>query len=373
MIFNSPYPDIPAYLPQSLPSFIFNFSKEHSAFGSNGDLVAMTDGSDSLTFNQVRTTSIQFASGLVNIVGLQRNDVVLVLIPNSPYYAPVLFGAQMAGLVCATGNPEYTEGEIAHMLKLPTLSKYDLSSIVFISSAAAPLSRETQTEAQKRLGCIVIQGYGMSEASPVTHRAPTENVVVGSAGYLMPSMQCKIIDDAGNLLGHSQVGEICMRGPNIMVGYLNNAAATVQAIDKDGFIHSGDIGYVDNNGCYYILDRKKELIKYKGFQVAPAELEGILMDHPAVLDAAVIPVYNKAQETEIPKAYVVVKPEFITSTLTHDIANWISLRVSSYKTLRGGVEIVRSIPKSASGKILRRLLREREAVRNSNNTQSAKL
>ncbi|KAJ2829904.1 hypothetical protein IWW50_000589, partial [Coemansia erecta] len=150
-----------------------------------------------------------------------------------------------------------------------------------------------------------------------------------------------------------------MSGPNIMMGYLNNPEATANTI-KDGFLHTGDIGYVDENGFYFISDRKKELVKYKGLQVAPAELEGLLMDHPAVLDAAVIPVFDHTQETEVPKAFVVVNPSFSNPRIAQEIEEWISKHVANYKTLRGGVEIIDSIPKSASGKILRRVLKDRE-------------
>ncbi|KAJ2561674.1 hypothetical protein GGH12_003815 [Coemansia sp. RSA 1822] len=254
---------------------------------------------------------------------------------------------------------------IIQLAKAPVVGKYNLSSLVFISCGAAPLTRETQCIIQKRIGCAVTQAYGLSEASPVTHRSPTSGAPAGSVGALVPSMQCKIIDENGKLLGKMQPGELCVRGPNVMLGYLNNSEATAQTI-KDGFLHTGDIGYVDNSGFYFISDRKKELIKYKGFQVAPAELEGLLLDHPAVLDAAVIPVFDHIHETEVPKAFIVVNPLLVSPTLAQEINDWLTKRVASYKVLRGGVEIVDTIPKSASGKILRRILKDRERARRNN-------
>ncbi|KAJ1792661.1 hypothetical protein LPJ62_000718 [Coemansia sp. RSA 2167] len=251
---------------------------------------------------------------------------------------------------------------IIQLAKSPVVEKYDLSSLVFISCGAAPLTRETQSIIQKRIGCAVTQAYGLSEASPVTHRSPTLGAPAGSVGYLVPSMQCKIIDESGNVLGKMQPGELCVRGPNVMLGYLNDPEATAESI-KNGFLHTGDIGYVDNNGFYFISDRKKELIKYKGFQVAPAELEGVLLDHSAVLDAAVIPVFDRIHETEVPKAFIVVDPKMASSMLAQEINEWLTKRVATYKLLRGGVEIVDNIPKSASGKILRRVLKDRERAR----------
>ncbi|KAJ2828382.1 hypothetical protein GGI24_002404 [Coemansia furcata] len=252
---------------------------------------------------------------------------------------------------------------VIQLAKSPIVDKYDLSALMYVGSAAAPLSRETQAEARSRLGCCVMQAYGMSETSPASHRARIQGTPEGSVGFLAPSMECIIVGDNGERLGANAPGELCMRGPNVMMGYHGNAAATLETIDEDGFLHTGDIGRVDDRGFYYIVDRKKELIKYKGFQVAPAELEGLLMDHPAVLDAAVIQVVDRAQETEVPKAFVVVRPGFNYTGITDDTKAWVAERVIHYKALRGGVELVESIPKSASGKILRRVLRDNEARR----------
>ncbi|KAI8320129.1 acetyl-CoA synthetase-like protein [Martensiomyces pterosporus] len=250
---------------------------------------------------------------------------------------------------------------ILRLAKDPVVSKYDLSSFVYVNSGSAPLSKELQLEAEARIRADITQGYGLSETSPTTHRSLMATKVFGSIGSLFSSMECKILDDGGNELGVNQVGEICLRGPNIMMGYLKNPQATAEAIDEDEFLHTGDIGYVDENGHYYVTDRKKELIKYKGFQVAPAELEGLLTDHPAVIDSAVIPVYDESRASEIPKAFVVIRPEMDTPGIAEEVRVWLDSRVIQYKRLRGGVEVIGAIPKSVSGKILRRVLKEREA------------
>ncbi|KAJ2729289.1 hypothetical protein IW152_005678 [Coemansia sp. BCRC 34962] len=541
MIFASPYPSITELPAQDLPSFLFAYAEKHSAFGANPSLPALTDHATVLSFMDVQRMANRFASGLVNNLGLQRGDVVAVLIPNTVYYPAIVLGALMAGLVCTTANPAYTVGEITHVLNLSeakaviateqslatvleaiqgsdfhimryrvltidgrentvhgvlsdmpygraylttaeqarnapaflllssgttglpkgvllshanvacnilqniifeahdpfiagternvlqqacmsclpffhsyglvvamflsiakgrhqivmakfaleefcmlikrhrvavahivppavnllakssVVDKYDLSSLEYVTTGGAPLSRETQARFQKRHGLRILQAYGLSETSPASHRAQANGAPDGSIGYLLPSMECTIIGDTGERLGTNELGEICLRGPNVMLGYFKNAEATAQTIDAEGFLHTGDIGRVDNDGFYYIVDRKKELIKYKGFQVAPAELEGLLMNHPAVLDAAVIQVFDRAQETELPKAFVVVQPNFDHAEIADNIKAWVAERVAHYKALRGGVELIDSIPKSASGKILRRVLRDREA------------
>ncbi|KAJ1819595.1 hypothetical protein LPJ60_003673 [Coemansia sp. RSA 2675] len=549
MIFSSPYPNIAELPAQDLPSFLFAHAETHSVFGANPSLPALTDHVAVQSFMDVQRMANRFASGLVNNLGLQRGDMIAVLIPNTVYYPAIILGALMAGLVCTTANPAYTVSEITHVLNLSeakaviateqslttvfeaiqgsdfhvmrhrvltidgrentvhvvlsdkpysrvylttaeqarstpaflllssgttglpkgvllshaniacnilqniiveahdpfiagserkvqqqacmsclpffhsygfvvamllsiakgrhqivmakfaleefcmlieqhrvavahvvppavnllaessVVDKYDLSSLEYVTTGGAPLAPETQMRFRKRHGLRILQAYGLSETSPASHRAQASGAPDGSIGYLLPSMECMIVGDNGERLGTNEVGELCLRGPNVMLGYFKNAEATAQSIDAEGFLHTGDIGRVDDSGIYYIVDRKKELIKYKGFQVAPAELEGLLMDHPAVLDAAVIPAFDRVQETELPKAFAVVRPNFNRAGITEEIKAWVAERVANYKALRGGVELIESIPKSASGKILRRMLRDREARR----LQSAKL
>lgn len=242
------------------------------------------------------------------------------------------------------------------LAKHPLVDQFDLSSLNMITSGAAPLGQELQEAVGKRLDCKVIQGYGMTETGPVTHVAlHWEEPKFGSVGPLIPNTDGKVVDvETGNELGPNEEGEICVRGPQIMKGYLNNSEATAKTIDPDGFLHTGDIGYVDDDGWFYIVDRLKELIKYKGMQVAPAELEALLLSHPQISDAAVIGVPDEAAG-ELPKAFVVTGGD----VSEEDIKSFVASKVAPYKKIRF-VEFVDEIPKSASGKILRRILIEKE-------------
>lgn len=245
--------------------------------------------------------------------------------------------------------------------KHPIVDKFDLSSLKTINSGAAPLGTELAEEVAMRLGCNVFQGYGMTETSPVTHISPIREVMkYASVGPMICNMEVMVADTAtGEPLGVNEKGEICMRGPNIMKGYLNNPGATSATIDEEGWLHSGDIGYVDEEGDFYIIDRVKELIKYKGFQVAPAELEALLLGHPAIADTAVIPSPDE-EAGEVPKAFIVLKAGATLETT--EIQAWIAERVAPYKKIRR-VEFVTEVPKSASGKILRRVLVEQERAK----------
>jgi acyl-CoA synthetase (AMP-forming)/AMP-acid ligase II len=251
------------------------------------------------------------------------------------------------------------------MVKHPAVAQFDLSSVRLVFSGAAPLGEDMARALIQRLGCPVVQGYGMTEASPVTHLSPTVNAPSkpGSIGQVVPNTEVRIVDIAsGADLGPGQSGELLIRGPQIMRGYLNRPQDTAECIDPDGWYHTGDVGYVDDEQWFYIVDRTKELIKYKGLQVAPAELEALLLSHPAVLDAAVI---RKADDEagEVPLAYVVLRPDEASRGTSGDaIMAWVAERVSPHKRIRY-VEFTDQIPKSASGKILRRLLIERERAR----------
>jgi acyl-CoA synthetase (AMP-forming)/AMP-acid ligase II len=247
------------------------------------------------------------------------------------------------------------------LVKHPAVAQFDLASVRLVFSGAAPLGEEIARALSGKLGCPVVQGYGMTEASPVTHLSPTVDAPSkpGSIGQVVPNTEVKIVDLAtGAALGRNQSGEMLIRGPQIMLGYLNRPRETAEAIDGEGWYHSGDVGYVDDDGWFYIVDRTKELIKYKGLQVAPAELEALLLTHPAVLDAAVI---RKADEEagEVPLAYIVLKPDATSrATSGEALMAWVAARVAPHKRIRY-VEFIDQIPKSASGKILRRILLDR--------------
>ncbi|HJU43641.1 MAG TPA: 4-coumarate--CoA ligase family protein [Vicinamibacterales bacterium] len=239
--------------------------------------------------------------------------------------------------------------------KHPAVDNYKFPHLRYLFSGAAPLGPELTEAVEKRLNVKIRQGYGMTEASPATHYTVAGSERAGAVGLLMPSMECRIIDpEKGTDVVEGQPGEVWVRGPNVMKGYLNNPEATARTVDRDGWLHTGDIGVMDQDGYLTVVDRLKELIKVKGFQVAPAELESLLLKHPKIADVAVIPVADE-DCGEVPKAIVVPK-----SPLTADeVMEFLLPHVAHYKRVRH-VAFVDAIPKSPSGKILRRILVERE-------------
>jgi 4-coumarate--CoA ligase len=246
---------------------------------------------------------------------------------------------------------------ILALAKHPLVDEYDLSSVRQIFSGAAPLGAEVEAEAAQRVGAEVVQGYGLTETSPVTHATAPGKARSGSIGFVISNTEARVVDpESGSDLGEGAEGEIWIKGPQVMQGYLNNPEATRQTIDDDGWLHTGDIGWVDEDGYWYITDRLKELIKYKGFQVPPAELEALLLTHPAVADSAVIPVPDE-EAGEIPKAYVVLKPG--QEATAEELMEHVAGHVAHFKQIRQ-VEFIDEIPRSLAGKILRRVLRDRE-------------
>jgi acyl-CoA synthetase (AMP-forming)/AMP-acid ligase II len=244
------------------------------------------------------------------------------------------------------------------LAKHPLVDNYDLSSLQTICSGAAPLGADFTRACAERLGCAMNQGYGMTEASPVTHVGSGEWVKDGSIGVCVRNTDARIVDpETGRTLGINEHGELWVRGPQVMKGYLNRPDATAATIVEDGWLRTGDIAYVDEDGYFFVVDRLKELIKYKGYQVAPAELEAILLSHPAVSDAAVIGCVDE-EAGEIPKAFVVTKSDVEPG----EILAYVAERVAPYKKIRL-LEFVDEVPKSASGKILRRVLIEQERER----------
>jgi acyl-CoA synthetase (AMP-forming)/AMP-acid ligase II len=257
--------------------------------------------------------------------------------------------------------------------KHPMIDQYDLSSLRSILSGAAPLDEQLAKAVEQRLrkgaseGVTVAQGYGMTELSPVSHTTPDEGheppgsagheVPKGSVGYAIPNTECRLVDPGtGEDAALGAPGELWIRGPQVMKGYLNNEKATAETVDSDGWLHTGDVAIVDDHGIYTVVDRVKELIKYKGYQVAPAELEAVLLGHPEIADAAVIGVPEKETGEELPKAFVVRAPG---SELTEDaVKAYMAEKVAPHKKIRF-VEFIDTVPKSAAGKILRKDLKAR--------------
>ena len=238
--------------------------------------------------------------------------------------------------------------------KHPLVDQYDLSSLQTVFSGAAPLGAELAQEAAERVGCEVVQGYGMTELSPVSHATPPGNFKAGSSGLTVANTECRLVSADGEDQDVGGRGELWVRGPQVMKGYLNNQQATDDTIDADGWLHTGDVAELDENGHYSIVDRVKELIKYKGFQVPPAELEALLLTHPQIADCAVIGIPDD-EAGELPKAFIVTAPGQELSA--EDVQEFVADKVASYKKIRI-VEFIDEIPKSASGKILRRFLRD---------------
>ncbi|NEM92517.1 AMP-binding protein [Galbitalea soli] len=325
-------------------------------------------------------------SGMV--IGLTRSDRVLAVLPFFHIYGlTVLLNyaiKQRASLVTMPrfDLPEFLRNiseqrctwvfiapPIAVALaKHPIVDQYDVSSIDVIFSGAAPLDATLAGLVADRLRCRVRQGYGMTELSPVSHAIPVErdDISLDSIGVPLPNVECRLVDvETGADIpmpeeGVSAPGELLVRGPNVMLGYLHNAEATTATLEPDGWLHTGDIATVAADGTYYVVDRLKELIKYKGYQVAPAVLEAVLLGHPEIADAAVIGVPDDDAQ-EIPKAFVVVQAG--AALTADDVIAYVAERVAPHEKVRR-VEFIDVVPKTTSGKILRKDLRakEREAA-----------
>ncbi len=242
----------------------------------------------------------------------------------------------------------------------PAIAGRNLSALRHITCGAAPLGAELEEELAQRLGCAVSQVYGLTEASLITHMAPPFGRAGkrGSVGPPVPGTECRLVDpQTGADAGPGERGEVWVRGPQVMRGYLNNPAATAAVIDRAGWLHTGDLGIADEDGWLTIADRVKELIEYKGLQVAPAELEAILITHPQVADCAVIGVPDE-EAGEAPKAFVVPAGDDFDADA---VLGFVNGQLAPYKRIRL-IECVPEIPKSPAGKVLRRLLRAPERL-----------
>jgi acyl-CoA synthetase (AMP-forming)/AMP-acid ligase II len=249
---------------------------------------------------------------------------------------------------------------ILAMTNVPDRSRFDTSSLRVIQSGAAPLPPEVGERAKSIYGCVVSQGYGMTETSPTTNTNPFERIKLESCGPPVADTFEKIVSmDDGRELPSGEIGELAVQGPQVMKGYWGRPQETKDCLSEDGWLLTGDIGWLDADSYLHILERKKEMIKYKGYQVAPAELEAILHEHPAVLDAAVIPKPD-VEGGEIPKAFVVLRDGFEASP--EELMAFVADKVAPYKKIRQ-LEYRTEIPKNAAGKILRRELIEQERAK----------
>lgn len=327
----------------------------------------------------------QLTSQPDHFLGYTDNTVLLAVLPFFHIYGVVIFllSAPYTG-ACTVSMPKFDPEKyienlkkykvtVAHvappivqfLLKHPMVAKaMPFDDLKEIFCAAAPLAPEPANELKEKLNLDVIrQGYGMTELSPVISIGDKLNAKPGSVGLLLPNQELKLIGDDGKpITEKNQRGEVLIRGPNVMKGYYKNQEATDACIDPEGFLHTGDVAYLDDDDQLWIVDRSKELIKVKGFQVAPAELEGHLLSHPKIADVAVIGVAagfdygGREGDGQLPKAFIVKKDD----TLTEDeVKEFISKDFVEYKRL-AAVEFIDVIPKSASGKILRKDLRKRE-------------
>jgi long-chain acyl-CoA synthetase len=237
------------------------------------------------------------------------------------------------------------------------LKKYDLSSLRYINNGGTPIVPETARKLQKLAGITITQGYGLSEASPVTHENPIAHIKIESVGPPTLDTEQKIVDlETGTKeLPPGEVGELVIKGPQVMKGYWKRPEATAETI-RDGWLYTGDLGKIDEDGYLYIVDRKKEIIKYMGFTIGPAELEAVLLEHPAVGDCAVVGKPDPLVG-ELPKAYVALKGG--AKVTEKELIQFVEERVAGYKKIKE-VEFVETVPRSLAGKVLRREFVEKE-------------
>ncbi len=314
----------------------------------------------------------------ISVARFSPQDRILIFLPFYHIYGAMLMGASLAAGVTQVIMERFeleTSLRLTEQHKItlyyavppvlialanyPDLEKFNLTSVRFMMSGAAPLAPEVAKRVIARTGLPIRQGYGLTEASPLTHANPLEEelAILESVGLRVSDQEERIVDiETGTkTLGPTEVGEVVLRGPHIMKGYWNAPEETERTL-RDGWLYTGDIGYFDENGYLYIVDRKKEMIKYKGFGIAPAELEATLFRHPAVADCAVIGK-DDDEAGQIPKAFVVLKKGLAVAA--EELIEFTRNHLAHYKQVRE-VEFVDAIPKNPSGKILRRLLLERE-------------
>lgn len=290
----------------------------------------------------------------------QLNTIIQAAKLNIPVYIMSVFIYEK--MLQVVQRHKITELQVAPpilvlMSKDPATANYDLSSINKIFSGAAPLSQSLQTECSQRFNTNIGQGWGMTEVTCAGLVSPSGiEGNSGSVGILLPNCEIKLMDENEKEVGVGERGEIYIKGPNVSPGYWKNEKATRETMLEGGWLRSGDVAVTNERGWFYIVDRLKELIKVSGLQVAPAELEAVLLTHPAVADAGVVGVQESFDAQEYPRAYVQLQSKGAASS--EEIEEWIKSKVAKHKYLTGGVVFVDEVPKSAAGKIQRKILRE---------------
>ncbi|KAJ2723174.1 hypothetical protein GGI07_002809 [Coemansia sp. Benny D115] len=403
MIFNSIYKDV-GIPGQDVFSYLVDTAKTNLKYP---DTVALYDtvSETQITYEQLFEMCDQTASGLVNHMGLERGDVVGLYSANSIYFAPAFLGTLAAGMICCSMSSALKEGELVYQINNSNVKALfvgaDQVDVVRQALGGGKLGIEPGRIIVLRMdaGWDVLEFMALkdilcADSFPRVHidtvakSSSTVAVIVYSSGTT--GMPKGVVISHRNIIASTvlakshkeyqenaaqitEPGELCIRGPTVMLGYSGRPQETARVIDGEGFLRTGDVAVIDEAGRLFIADRIKELIKYKGLQVPPAEIEGVLIEHPRVADAAVIGVYDANRCTEVPKAYVVATDDSI-DTLLHgpssddliaELQRWVDCRVSKHKRLRGGIELVNSIPRNASGKILRRELRLKHRSQNS--------
>jgi acyl-CoA synthetase (AMP-forming)/AMP-acid ligase II len=306
------------------------------------------------------------------ISGLRPDDVIAGVVPFAHIFGAVLLNSTLRAGARIVTLPRFeleaflamlqdhgvtvlaAVPPVARALALhPAVDEYDLSSLRLVIIGAAPCPTEIELACRERLGCVVAQSFGMSEFGPIA--LPQEPLLPGSLGRLVPGMEAVVVDrDSGERLVAGATGELWLRGPQLMAGYLGDETSTAATIDRQGWLHTGDLGYFDADGRLFVVDRLKELIKCRGYQVAPAQVEAELALHPAVADAAVVPRPDD-EAGEVPVAYVALREP----AEPEQIGQWLAGRVAPYKR-PAEIVIVDEVPRNATGKLLRRVLIERE-------------
>jgi long-chain acyl-CoA synthetase len=367
----------------SLQKVFSDYSPEPPVFSgdprSDVAVIVYTGGTTGLPKGVMLTHRNLVANSMQNVkwFGWTENDVVIGLLPfyhswggSTCVNSPVHCGSKV--LIIPRFDPKelletierekatvlYGAASLFASLALnPLIEKYDISSLKYVKAGAMPIAPEIKERWERIAGVEMVLGYGLSEASPETHSSPPGKIKTGTIGIPVIDTDARIVDKTDGVtdMPPGEIGELVIRGPQVMKGYLNAPEETAEIL-RDGWLYTGDLAVIDDEGYFSIVDRKKETILYKGYTIAPAEVEAALYEHPAVKECAVVGKPDPSAG-EIPKAYVVLKPGSQVSK--EELVSFCAERIAPYKRIRE-VEFIDEIPKTPVGKVLRRILRDRE-------------